>query len=1076
MALRHRTVAGVALPSGLYLFEADDGLTAMVVADGAVPSMPTRSDWSADDDHPLIRAFDWFEAWWDEATDVPAPRFAPGQSVLVLPDNQEAHIRSRDYEQGHWWYRVRTGGRTQDFRETSLAEPSLDDDPHEWIQRTASNARRLAATLTRAKLAEELTDTVYSFRASRTVFRPYQFRPVLRLLESGSLRLLVADEVGLGKTIEAGLVWTELDARRQANRVLVVCPSGLVGKWQDEMEQRFGYELMELRQPELNDLLERFEDDRFPSRFAGVVSVERLRVWNGLERLSELAPRFDLVVVDEAHVFRNSGTRSHALGALLSDWSDALVFLSATPLNLGNDDLYNLLELLAPGEFDDRTVLEQRLAPNAILNRVAASLTDRSVTPGERIGWLDRLDDLVFGPTVTRRPEYADLRSLVEQPVTAATTPQARRAISRLHALSAVVTRTRKIEVEEHKAVREPIPIDVAWTATEAKLYRAYDDWQRERARRRGVPVGFATQIPLRLASTCLPAARDQVLALASGAAASARSDYEIDEELDETGTDDFDLLDFDDELPPDELVAAARQLGDVDTKYDRFEEQLRRIVESGKQVLVFSFSRPTLAYLERRLTGAVRTVTMHGGVPREERPELIGRFRRGDFDVMLASRVASEGLDFEFCSAVVNYDLPWNPMEVEQRIGRIDRFGQTEEKILVLNFHTPGTVETDIVERVHSRIGVFTDSIGELEPIIRHGMGQLRKAMFDFTLTLEQRERRIDESLAAIEEQRLALDEVENASTFLASADQADIDGLERDLLGSGRYIGQPELVLLLESWIERTEGARCKVSADGHWFHVIGSPALEADVRNVQTVGERSASEIDLLARDLRNEVEVHLCLDQEHARRNGAPLLTANHPFVRAALAASGTGTARHAAVRLRSADLEPGRFLVLVSLARWNGVRPSAEMWTSAVALDGSERGPEVGNTLLSALAEASWGQGAVDETPLDRALSSAMSMARRRQLEEEARRSEENSALLDLRRLSLRETFRRKRNVISRRIETARSRGSAVAIRLGESQLAAQDRLLRDAEDDLDRAANGSMVVEHIAVADVEIVR
>jgi superfamily II DNA/RNA helicase len=107
--------------------------------------------------------------------------------------------------------------------------------------------------------------------------------------------------------------------------------------------------------------------------------------------------------------------------------------------------------------------------------------------------------------------------------------------------------------------------------------------------------------------------------------------------------------------------------------------------------VLLFSFSRPTLAYLYERLSPTMRVAVMHGGIHKDERTELIARFRRGEFDVLLASRVASEGLDFEFCSAVVNYDLPWNPMEVEQRIGRIDRFGQTEDKVLILNFHTPG-------------------------------------------------------------------------------------------------------------------------------------------------------------------------------------------------------------------------------------------------------------------------------------------------------------------------------------------------------------------------------------------------
>lgn len=1068
--------SGVPLPSGVYTFEEEDGHSVMVITEGALPGMPLHADWSAEDGHPLIRSYGWFDKWWEEADEVPSPRFAANAPVLVLPDRQEGQVRRRFYDHGEWFYDVRLDGGTKQFRERILATPEIDDDPFEWIARPADPARRLAATITRAKLSEDLTDTVYSFRASRTIFRPYQFRPILRLLSSGSMRLLVADEVGLGKTIEAGLIWTELDARRQADRVLIVCPSMLVGKWRGEMEQRFGYDLAELDGTALDEMLDKFEEDRFPNRFHGVVSVERLRVWGGLERLAQLAPRFDLIVVDEAHVFRNSGTRSHALGALLSDWADAFVLLSATPLNLGNDDLFNLLELLAPGEFDDRIVLEQRLMPNAVLNRVSASLIDRTVNSATRLAWLEELDGLVFGRTVMNRPEYAELVELLRHDqLGPGDIAVGRRLVSGLHALSAVVTRTRKVEIQDHKAVREVVPIDVEWTEEEADLYRQIDAWQRDRARRLGLPAGFATQMPLRLASTCLPAARDRVLG--NGAATAAMlAELEDEEELnvDIEGEAERQMFTQDPDLPSSEVVAAAQRLGDVDTKFDRFVETLVPIVEAGRQVLLFSFSRPTLGYLYERLSPTMRVAVMHGGVPKDERPELIARFRRGDFDVLLASRVASEGLDFEFCSAVVNYDLPWNPMEVEQRIGRIDRFGQTEDKVLILNFHTPGTIETDIVDRVHSRIGVFTDSIGELEPILRRSVGQLRKTMFDFTLTPEQRDRRLDEMMAAIEEQRHALSEVENATAFLASTDQAEIDGLERDLVSSGRYVGQPELVLLLEEWVARAGGAKCRVSDDGRWLHIRGSAGLDADLRTVQTLGERSAAELDELSKALRDETEVHLCLDQEHAREVGATLLSANHPFVRAALVTTGAGAARYASVRLQDPELAPGRYLVTISLVKWSGVRPSAELWTSAVALDGGTAGDDVGRATLAGLAEARWGEGPVVATPIKRALESATSNIRGRLLTEEARRIQENESLLELRRISLRETFQRKQAVIGRRIATARAGGSAVAVRLGESQLSSQARMLATAESELEAAGHGSMEVEHLAVCHVEV--
>jgi superfamily II DNA or RNA helicase len=1056
----------IQLPRGLYRFDLGTSQAVMVVDEGSKPGPPTAADWSDSDDDPLINAYDWFVAWWDEAVTVPLPRFSTGDSVVTVPGGQEAVVRARAFDDGSWWYGVRVDARTISVRESALAAPDHDDDPSRWIRREPADAKRFAATLTRAKLREHLTDTVYSFRATRTIFRPYQFRPVMRLLMTGSLRLLIADEVGLGKTIEAGLVWTELDARQLANRVLVVCPSMLVSKWQAEMEERFGFVLTELDRDGLDDFLERADTDRLPARFSAVCSIERLRMWDGLERLAELSPQLDLVIVDEAHVFRNSETRSHALGALLSDWADAMIFLSATPLNLGNDDLYNLLALLAPGEFDDRRVLEQRLEPNAVLHQVAASLLDQTVTNETRLKWLLRVFELAFAGAVVNRSEFRELLDVLSQPeLTPVSVVEARRLISRLHALSAVVTRTRKVEIQEHKAVREARPIPVQWTSEEAELYAEFEKWQRDRALRRGLPVGFVTQMPLRLASTCLPAARDRLLSWEEGVLDLEDLDSEVE---------DPDL----DDAPPPELIELARNLGDVDSKFDAFEPVLRSIVTDGRQVLVFTWSRTALAYLERRLRDDFSLAVLHGGVDRAQRRDVISRFRNGDYDVVLASRVASEGLDFEFCSAIVNYDLPWNPMEVEQRIGRIDRMGQTEEKVLIFNFHTPGTIETDIIERVHHRIGVFTDSIGELEPIIQSQMTELRRAMFDFTLSDAQRARRIDEALAAIEEQRRTLDEVENASAYLSSTDSAEIDGLERDLLAQGRYVGQSELVLLLEDWCNAAGAGPCTRSSDGSHVIVRGNQAMAIQLRGLQSAGERSGAEVDALERLLRDEMDLHLCLDQEVARTTGGDLLSATHPLTRAALRVPGHAEARFAYVRIPAADVPAGAYLVVLAIARWDGLRPSSEIWSVAIDLEHGETTSAVGDALLAALAEGTIGEGHEDslrsEVDLDDALRRAKRVLRRRHTTEQQERLDENASLVEARRISLRETHQRKVEQIRRRIDTARRNGRSKAIRLNEAQLQAQDRRLREAETKIDEARVGSMSVEYLACAVVTV--
>lgn len=1079
------------LPSGVYVCATDQGALAVFVDGPTAPGPATATTWTeAPDEHPLVQSYAWFERFWDEGAPVPAPRFQAGQDVRTLNGGQPALIRSRNFQDGHWSYTVRIDNQSKVLSEAALAAEELDDDPQDWVKRPPSPVDRFAATLTRAKLGENLTDTVYSFRATRTVFRPYQFKPIIRLLSSGRMRLLIADEVGLGKTIEAGLVWTELDARRQADRVLIVCPSMLVAKWKQEMRERFGFELTELTRDVLDEFLDDMENDRRRSRSAWICSLERLRGWDGLERMAELSPQFDLVIADEAHAFRNSGTRSNILGSLLADWADALVFLSATPLNLGNQDLYNLLELLAPGEFDDRTVLEQRLEPNAVLNRVGASLFDPGVANTTRRMWLHEVRDLTFGPAVTGRPEYQQLDALLSlDRLDHGQIAEAKRLVAELHTLSAVVSRTRKVEVQENKAVRDAWSIHVEWTDDEAKLYQLIHAWQFARARRKRMPVGFVTQMPLRLASSCLPAARDLVLAAAS--APSPRALVEDDEEeldeldgLDAFADDDDDVdeleerwRDLDLDLrPPDEVIAAAERLGSVDTKFDAFMPKLRDVLEQDRRVLVFTFSRRTLGYLTDRLRSkGIRIAVMHGDVPREERLQIMRRFRDGEFDVLLASRVASEGLDFEFASAVVNYDLPWNPMEVEQRIGRIDRIGQQHEKIYVLNFHTPGTIETDIVERVHLRIGVFEDSIGELEPILQSKLRDLRRAMLDPELTPEERRRRTDEQLTAIEEQKKSVGDLENASSFLASADQAEIEGLEADLVTSGRYVGQRELVLLLQDWVAPAHGATCKVDPSGRWLFLRGNRSLDQQLSALQSKGERSQRELEVLSNRLRDEVEIQLCLDPELARTTGSDLLNANHPLVRAALRVPGAGEAKFSSVRITNADVTPGTYLTLVALANWNGIRSASEFWTESVTLDGRPAPAEVGYAVLAALAEAELDPAPI---PLDADAAWLVRRANRqllqRQTREEARRSAENEAIVKTRRMSVENVHERKVGQIQRRLESLRRSGASKVIHLQEAQLAKQAQRLEQQLKDLEARRGGELSLEYKAVCFVEV--
>ena len=1076
----------VSLARGNYRFRIRDGTAVMLVTGGESPASPTRGNPTPDASSPLESARDWFEYLWAAADPIPKPGFDVHADVATVPGNRETVVRSRRFSAGSWRYSVRLDGRIRELLEGSLAPVVIEGDPLEWVARPPGGMRGVAATLTRAKLAEHLTDTVFSYRASRTIFRAYQFRPVIKMLRTGRRRLLLADEVGLGKTIEAGLVWTEFDARREADTVLVVCPSGLVEKWRDEMSERFGFETERLDSAGLDDLLERAASDRMPTRFRAVCSLERLRVWDGLERMNDLAPRFDLVVVDEAHALRNLGTRSYALGDLLSDWAEILLFLSATPLNLGNDDLFNLLRLLNPSDFDDRYALRTQLEPNAVLNDISASLFDRSVSNLQRRERLLGIGELRYGGVVAARPEYRQLEELLEhERLDHAQIAEAKGLLGELNTLSTVITRTRKVEIDEDKTVREPMIVDVALTDAERRLYDEVHAWQLKRAAARDMHVHFIGQMALRLAGSCLQATRSHVLARGTGGSFERLVDEDglvgdsaffAEDPASPFGDDRADSDAWDE--PPPEVLDAARSLGSVDTKFDEFLGAVNEIVSQGRRVLVFTFSRHTIAYLHDRIAAHHRTGQLHGGVPQRERRTTMARFRDGDFDVMLATRVASEGLDFEFCGAVVNYDLPWNPMEVEQRIGRIDRFGQQNDKIYVLNFHTPGTIETDIIERVHSRIGVFAASIGELEPILRAEFPRIRDAMFDFRLTAAERHRKLDEALAALEHQSNIKTEIEDAADSLNVLDNAEVDGFANDVIRSGRYVGQPELVWLLEDWAATAPGAACRRAGEAGrptWLHFRGNAQLAENLLGVQAEGERSASEIAALSTLLQNEMDIPLCLDQETARRQGADLLNANHPLVRAALRTPSSGQTRFGALGIETADIEAGEYLILVAIARWSGVRPAAELWTAATDRVGRSIGPAPGDALLAALAEAALKPPRRHVNGWeDRHVLVCRSELESRHIAEDKRRRAENERMISARRISIEESFDRKVANVDKRIRTLRAEGKPATIHMFESQRRMNDYRRSQALHRLDEARAGSLELEYVALCAVEV--
>lgn len=307
-----------------------------------------------------------------------------GAEVLLIDDpgrrgHLTGHVRERPDEKV---YQVRWHDNTISWvpeydLEQVTAEP---DDVFSLLEKKCfGRLNDLRRNLTFVHLSGRLANVIYSMDTTNTDFYAYQYKPVLTFLESPAGGILIADEVGLGKTIEAGLIWTELRARYDARRLVVVCSAMLREKWCDELSERFGVDAVQLSAAELVSELKR-NKHQTPEGKGFVCSLQGLRPPKGwrnpeknragaelgrlLETLTEGEPVIDLLIIDEAHYLRNPETQNAVLGRLLREVSEHVALLSATPVNNKERDLFQLLRLVDPDTFAVEEVFPQVMGCN----------------------------------------------------------------------------------------------------------------------------------------------------------------------------------------------------------------------------------------------------------------------------------------------------------------------------------------------------------------------------------------------------------------------------------------------------------------------------------------------------------------------------------------------------------------------------------------------------------------------------------------------------------------------------------------------------------------------------------------
>lgn len=998
---------------GVYATRVRSRWTLLIVPGSPAPGTSSRSDSVTkidDDDDDLVVAYEFTTQYWQSATPVSDERVWPtGTHVRLVGGNEFGRVVGHRRVADSVRYTVEFQGVRTDVSASQLEElPGDMSDPHVWITLPPAGADQIARTVAWTKLRHPLTDVLYSFQASRTLFRPYQFKPVLKMIQGEDHRLLIADEVGLGKTIEAGLIWAELEGRNPLDRVLVVCPSSLTVKWQTEMERRFDRKLELLRSEDWEDFFARLaRGDNAP--LLGVDSIERLRMTNVPDRLITSGIRFDLIVVDEAHKMRNPGRRTHDLGQALADAADAFVMLTATPVNLGNEDLFNLLALLDEGRFSDRDLFLLESQPNAHINRAASKLLDPRARPRHVRGELLNLASHRVGSAILGRPDAKQLLTLLDtdERLSAADISRVKRTLAGLGTFASYITRTRKVDVPEAKAKREAVTLKVAWSPAEQAFYDQVRRWAAERAESLGTPPGFAEQMPLRQTASCIPAMARR-LAIPHGGALEV--DYLAEGDAVSDGA----------EATRSGLALTAPP---TDSKFDALLTALRAIRGAGlHQVMVFSYFQYTLAYLAERLSRSGYTVrVMHGKVPLDERQRIMDAFRAGQFQILLISEVGSEGLDFEYCGALVNYDLPWNPMRVEQRIGRLDRFGQKHEKILIYNFTVEGTIEDRILMRLYERIGVFRDSIGDLEPILADEIESVKGLLADARLTdaeREERARRIEIALAEKEHQIEQLRENEGSLTQL---DHVLIDGFEADNPGGGRFIGSRELAILLQDLATRTGGALTLI--DSHdVVRLTGTPALAAKLR--EHLRREAAPNPGRMIQDFQDSQALTLALNPAAAER-GHPLVHVRHPLVRLAvdeIRADGLALHRYGHISLR--DRPESQYLAVLSLNEGRGLRSFLRLEATVVD-DGGVECPDISTELLQAFAAGTVREAVLPVPPdVEKLLSLAQDAADESRFRAEQELQQHNASLVASRKASLTHSTQIKVDAASARLAQA----------------------------------------------------
>jgi ERCC4-related helicase/phage repressor protein C with HTH and peptisase S24 domain len=728
---------------------------------------------------------------------------------------------------------------------------------------------------------------------------PHQLHVISQAVERFPENFLFCDEVGLGKTIEAGLALRQLVVSGRVQRALLLVPKSVLKQWQEEL-----YEKLVLNVPrcEAGDLLDVF--DR-PVPFSGG------SVWNTgpiLLASSQLAKRrerqaevlaagpWDLIIVDEAHHARRKDFltdryRPNRLLELLAgtggrpglkDRTKCLYLLTATPMQIHPVEVWDLLKVLGLGgrwgalqenfleyfrqfrtPFADRNwefilrMLRDFLDAGGSLDPTFCNTAERelglvewdivrglpgSSKPKSGIAQLSQrgkvfLDEMVRRHTPLRRFMWRNTRTLLRR------------------------YRERGV-LKENVPRRDPCNEWIPLTPQERDLYdriESYisDFYQKYEAQRKG--LGFVMTVYRRRLTSSFYALRKSLERRRDFLRGVARPEEWLTD--DDTEQEDLDL-DVVEELAEDDRARFKGELEYVedflhelqmlgsDSKLERLSKQLNELFHRRETVIVFTQYTDTMDHLREELRAVygsqVACYSGRGGerwdgtawVPRTKE-NIKEEFRKGEeIKILLCTEAASEGLNLQTCGVLINYDMPWNPMRVEQRIGRIDRIGQRYSEVWIRNYFYKDTVEAVVYQRLGDRISWFEEVVGELQPILNRVAKAIERAAMS---TGSERKRRLDEEIAAI---RAELD--------ARSAESLDLDTYVEEQLASEHEGPAPVTLQDLERTItgSRLLGKHFRPHPDLPQVYLLSWGADEIPVTFSPLVFDRYPNTVQLLS----------------------------------------------------------------------------------------------------------------------------------------------------------------------------------------------------------------------------------